>query len=270
MDTRKQHKHEAFGASDDEKTVLRPPPESLRARESIPVAPPSVHPASVPPASVRPASIRPASVRPRPHQEDAGVGPMLALIVAAMAVGFGAAAAWKQFLQTRGIPQREAEPTSMRTLIAMGCVFATAILAPPTYTLVTGNARGDVPVMSRETPVHLADQIERLQLSGNVAAPMDWADYLIYMSHGRLKPMIYGHIHLSRVETFEDYRRIFRGEQDWLETLQEHDIRYLLVSRGRFKHLVQLVGAESRASSGRLRIVYQDQNAILDELTAGT
>ncbi|HUE72610.1 MAG TPA: hypothetical protein VMP01_17120 [Pirellulaceae bacterium] len=158
------------------------------------------------------------------------------------------------------------EPAAMRTLIAMGCVFATAILAPPTYSLVTGNARGEVPVASRETPVHLADQIERLNLSGKVAAPMDWADYLIYTSQGRLKPLIYGHIHLSRVETFEDYRRIFRGEETWLRTLQNHDVRYLLVSRERFGQLAKLVSAESRAKAGRVRVVYHDQKAILAEL----
>ena len=157
----------------------------------------------------------------------------------------------------------------MRTLIAMGCVFAAAIIAPPTYSLVTGTARGDVPITSRDTPVHLADQIERLNLSGNMAAPMDWADYLIYTSRGRIKPMIYGHIHLSRAGTFEDYRRIFRGEEQWLETLREHDMRYVLVSRERFQQLARLVSAEARSKSGKLRIVYQDQKAILAELLPG-
>jgi hypothetical protein len=179
-----------------------------------------------------------------------------------------AAAAWKKFLDSRGASEPADEPASMRTLIAMGCVFATTIIAPPTYALVTGNARGGVPVSSQDTPVHLADQIERLGLSGNVAAPMDWSDYLIYTSQERLKPLIYGHIHLSRVETFEDYRRIFRGERDWLETLNKHDMRYLLVSRQRFKELARLVSAESRAKTGRLRIVYQDQKAIVAELMA--
>ncbi|MEX2025802.1 MAG: hypothetical protein WEH44_00855, partial [Pirellulaceae bacterium] len=177
-----------------------------------------------------------------------------------------AAAAWKKVLDSRGIGEPADDAAAMRTLIAMGCVFATAILAPPTYSLVTGNARGDVPVASQGTPVHLTDQIERLNLSGNVAAPMDWADYLIYTSQGRLKPLIYGHIHLSRVETFEDYRRIFRGEEGWLRTLQNHDVRYLLVSRERFQQLARLVSAESRGKAGRVRIVYQDQRAILAEL----
>ena len=176
------------------------------------------------------------------------------------------AAAWKTFRDGRGISDPADGPVAMRTLIAMGCVFATAIIAPPTYSLITSTARGEVPTTSRDTPVHLADQIERLNLQGNLAAPMDWADYLIYTSHGRMKPMIYGHVHLSQVESFEDYRRIFRGEEQWLELLRKHEMRYLIVSRERFQQLARLVSAESRAKSGRLRIVYQDQKAILAEL----
>jgi hypothetical protein len=177
-----------------------------------------------------------------------------------------AAAAWKKFLAGRELTEPADEPTSMRTLMAMGCVFATAIIAPPTYSLVTGTARGAVPVASQGTPVHLADQIERLNLSGKIATPMDWADYLIYTSQGRLKPLVYGHVHLSRVETFEDYRRIFRGDAEWLAALKKHEIEYLLVGRERFKQLAKLVSAESRAKGAQLRIVYQDQKAILAEL----
>lgn len=177
-----------------------------------------------------------------------------------------AAAAWKKFLASRGTSEPADEPTSMRTLMAMGCVFAAAIIAPPSYSLVTGTARGEVPVTSQSTPVHLADQIDRLSLAGNIAAPIDWADYLIFRSDGRLKPLIDGHVQLSSPQTFDDYRKIFRGDEQWLQILRNHDMRYLLVSRERFKQLASLISAESRAKTGHIRILYQDQRTVLAEL----
>ena len=122
---RVEERHEAFDASDDEKTMLRQQPESIRglversapnpansrpaSLHPAPSHPANSHPATSHPATSHPASnhpapsnhppsIHPASVRPRAKTEDAGVGPMLALIVAAMALGFGVAAAWKHRL----------------------------------------------------------------------------------------------------------------------------------------------------------------------------
>lgn len=176
------------------------------------------------------------------------------------------AAAWKRYLVDRATSEPLDEPAPMRTLIAMGCVFAAAIIAPPSYALVTGNSRSEVPVTVGDTPVHLADQVCRLNLAGNFAAPMDWADYLVWKSGGRMQPLIYGHVHLSRPETFQDYRQVFRGDEMWLHILKNHDIRYLLVSRERFRELASRVSAESRSPLGRVRIVYQDQRSILAEL----
>jgi hypothetical protein len=57
--------------------------------------------------------------------------------------------------------------------------------------------------------------------------------------------VIYGHIHLSSVATFEDCRRV------WVKirlALQNH-VRYLLVSRERFQRLAGVSAGESRVSN---------------------
>jgi hypothetical protein len=174
--------------------------------------------------------------------------------------------AWKQHRASRGAADETDEPAAMRTLIAMGCVFAAAIIAPPSYSLVTGRARGEAPISVRQAPIHLADQATRLNLAGSLAAPMDWADYFVWKTAGRVKPMIYSHVHLTRPETFADYQKIFRGEEVWLKLLHSHGIRYLVLSKERHKELAARVVAELRSGRPHLRIAYQDQRGMILEL----
>jgi hypothetical protein len=181
-----------------------------------------------------------------------------------------AAAAWSFYRkqQASGDDAEEIadEPTAMRTLLACGVAFMAAIFAPPTYSLVTGTSRGESPITVTETPVYIAAEAERRQLSGNFAAPMDWSDYLIWKSHARLKPMIYGHIHLAKMETFQDYQKVFTGDELWLQILANQKVRYLFVSKERNKELANRVLVEERMGLGRAAILYQDQRSILAEI----
>ncbi len=178
-----------------------------------------------------------------------------------------AASAWRKYRDEHGYaPEAADEPDSMRTLLAMGVVFATAIIAPPTYGLITGRERGEVPAMVRETPVHLADEAVRRGLAGNFAAPMDWADFLVWKTGEQLRPMIYGHIHLASMSTFEDYSKIYAGHELWLQVLHSQKVRYLFVSQDRNKELANLVLQESRANAGRVRLLYVDQRGLIAEI----
>ncbi len=179
-----------------------------------------------------------------------------------------AAAAWSHYRkQFNPAAEGEAdEATSMRTLLAMGVVFMAAIFAPPSYSLITGNARGEVPINVSQAPVYITDEALRRNLSGNFAAPMDWSDYLVWKTNARLKPMIYGHIHLAKLETFQDYQKVFTGDELWLQTLHNQKVRYLFVSKDRNKELTNRVLLEERSGTGRAAILYQDQRSILAEI----
>lgn len=174
------------------------------------------------------------------------------------------ASARNRFLLRRGDSQLSDRPAPMRTLIAVGCMFATVIVAPPSYALLTGECRGEAELSSSDTPVHLADQVRRLNLAGTTAAPLEWADYLIYQSQARLNPLIHGDVYLSTPEIRDDYRRIFQGDERWLEVLQSHSVRYLFLSKERHRALAANVAAAIRV--GALRIVYQDQRGMIVEL----
>jgi hypothetical protein len=178
-----------------------------------------------------------------------------------------AAAAWQAYRERAALPSPPAdEPTAMRTVLAMGVVFMTALVAPPSFAMVTGQARGEGPIMVNETPIYLADEVARRGLSGNIAAPMDWADFLIWKTDGRLKPLVYSHVHLTEANTWRDYESIVRGEDTWLNILRSHQMNYLVVSRARYPDLAKRVASVSRGEKPPLRIIYQDQRCILAEL----
>ncbi len=178
-----------------------------------------------------------------------------------------AAAVWQTYRdrhQRRQVPTDDG--TSMRTVLAMGVVFMTLLIAPPSFALVTGQARGDGKIMSRDTPLYLADELARRGLAGNVAAPMDWADYLVWKTDGRVRPLVYSHVHLTDSQTWHDYEAIFRGDRAWLDLLRDRRMQYLAVSRQRYPQLALLVAVENRSPQPRLRIIYQDQRCLLAEL----
>jgi hypothetical protein len=117
-----------------------------------------------------------------------------------------------------------------------------------------------------ETPLYVADEAVRRNLSGSIATPMDWADYLIWKTDGRLKPLVHSHVHLTEEQTWKDYEALYRGEEHWLEKLHQHKLQYVLVSRQRYPQLAKLVLLEDRTGPGRVRIIYQDQRCLLAEV----
>jgi hypothetical protein len=159
------------------------------------------------------------------------------------------------------------EPTSMRTVMALGFIFMTALVAPPTFSLVSGRARGEGVIMVADAPVYVADECVRRSLVGNIAAPPDWADYLIWKTDGQLRPLVHGHIHLADAATWRDFETIFRGDEGWLETLKVHQMQYVLVPRRRYSKLAKLVLTADRSGRGDLRIIYQDQRCLMAEVS---
>jgi hypothetical protein len=180
-----------------------------------------------------------------------------------------AAAAWDAYRRRQGGEAWQLasdEPTAMRTVLAMGVVFMTLLIAPPSYALVTGVPRGERPMMVREAPVYLASELARRELTGKIAAPMDWADFLIWKTGGNVHPLVYSHVHLTDVATWRDYQSLYLGEAAWLDILRKHQMQYLVVVRQRSPELARRVNEEHRRANGALRIIYQDQQCILAEL----
>src|SRR5262249_40663299 len=103
-----------------------------------------------------------------------------------------AAAAWRkhQADKTGQAIVYDDEPTAMRTVLAMGFAFMTILVAPPTFSIVSGRARGEGPIMVTDTPLYVADELVRRGITGNIATPMDWADFMIWKTDGRLRPLV--------------------------------------------------------------------------------
>jgi hypothetical protein len=180
-----------------------------------------------------------------------------------------AAAAWRKLKAARSgeLPADEDEPTAMRTVLAIGFVFMALIIAPPTFSIIAGYGRGEGPITVTDTPIYVAEEAVRRGLAGNIAAPMDFGDYLVWKTGGQLKPLVHSHVHLSEAGTWRDYEAIFRGDDDWLHTLQLYHMRYVLVQKQRHPNLLKAVLLADRAGKS-VRVIYQDQRCLLAEVLA--
>jgi hypothetical protein len=179
-----------------------------------------------------------------------------------------AAAAWRKYqADTTGetISDHD-EPTAMRSVLAMGFVFMAVLIAPPTFSIVSGHARGEGPIMVTDTPLYAADELNRRGLAGNIATPMDWADFVVWKTDGRLKPLVHSHVHLADMNTWRDYQTIFSGDAAWLDRLRAQHMQYILIPRKQYPTLARHVLVDDRGNKGNVRIMYQDQRCILAEI----
>jgi hypothetical protein len=177
------------------------------------------------------------------------------------------AAFWATHRERQELPaEAEDEPTAMWTLIAIGFLFMIAILAPPSYSIIAGRARGPAENLVTDTPIYIADEMTRRNLQGTFAAPMDWADYLIWESNGELKPLVYSHVHLTNKQTWDEYVRIFSADPTWLARLQQSKTRFLVVSKARNPELLKQVILADRNGKGQVWVFYQDQKSLIAEI----
>jgi hypothetical protein len=166
----------------------------------------------------------------------------------------------------RGFVSAEDEPTAMRTLMAIALVFTTLIVAPPTFSIISGNGRGEVPATVTETPVHVTDELVRRGANGKFFAPMDWADYILWRTDAQMKPLLYSHVHLSNGKVWNDYAQIFAADKSALDRLRANDIRYVVASRERTPQLMKLLLSADAAGDRQVRVIYRDQKSVIAEI----
>jgi hypothetical protein len=174
-----------------------------------------------------------------------------------------AAAAWKA---RYGEDESANQPTPMRTVLALGFVFMTLLVAPATNNLILNRPRGIGAIAGKDTPIYVADEIARRQLEGAFFAPMDWADYLVWAQPEGFRPLVYSHVHLLSPETWNDHQQLATGGDDWLALADKHHLKYLVISRERQNQLAGQAMKYARKANSRATVLYQDQKTVLIEL----
>ena len=199
-----------------------------------------------------------------------------------------AAAAWRAYWRDKSLPQNgshgtqpvgldedgiqplgsendqpQPRKTAGRTLLAAVIVLVALWWSPPVFGLISGHCRRAPDVLSPGTPRDLAEHIARRQLTGVIFAPVDWADYLLWRCSGTVEPMVYSHVHLSSVELWRDFLDLRNGSSDWLKLADRHGLKYLAIDRERNRKLAVLA-----RSSPRCRVLYEDRQGLLVELTS--
>jgi hypothetical protein len=140
------------------------------------------------------------------------------------------------------------------------------LMSPPTNHLLVGQPRGIGVVGSPDTPIYVADEIERRQLHGAFFAPMDWSDYIVWKQPSGFRPLAWSHVHLLTPEAWNDYQYISAGAPDWLARADAHGVRFLVISKQRQRQLAGSAMKYANQKDTRAAILYQDQKSLLVEL----
>jgi hypothetical protein len=173
--------------------------------------------------------------------------------------------AWRKWWPARS-PDQQRPPQAMTTVTAMGFVFMCLLLAPPSQSLISGRPRGIAATTSSDTPLFVAERLAQQKMQGRIYAPLDWADYLIWRGGQQIQPLVYSHVHLVHPDIFHQYQRISIGDRSWLQLARAQKLKYLVISRDRNRALLREVLLARQQESSQVRVVYQDQQAVIAEL----
>jgi hypothetical protein len=171
---------------------------------------------------------------------------------------------WESRFQREETP--EGEPNAMRAVLGVGFAFMVLLMAPPSNQLILGRERGIGAVADDGTPIYIADEIQRRELKGRFFSPMDWADYFVWTRGDGFRPLAYSHVHMLSPEVWAGYRAIGAGDPKWLSLADEHQLRYLVVSKKTNNKLAGLALQYSNQKHSRATLLYQDQHSLLFEL----
>jgi len=174
-----------------------------------------------------------------------------------------AAAAWRRVWLRRPSDEQE-DPAQAAASAVQRLVFAVVVVgcvvwwSPPTHAFLGGRSRAEASVLSSDTPRQVAEFMNHRGLKGRIFAPMDWADYLVWRTHGTVEPLVHSHVHLISPEVWQEFLAIDQGSSQWLPIAQRNEIRYLVLSRGRHQRLAAAVFAAAGC-----RLVYEDPQTLL-------
>lgn len=186
-------------------------------------------------------------------------------VVAALGVAFVAAVVrWsaasalrprsQQYSSDRALPPR-------RSLLAIAVVVAVLVWSPATHPLLTGHAASEIDLLSAQTPYFLADQMVRRHVAGRCLAPVDWADFLAWQTNGSVEPLVAAGYYAANDERRTAYDAVYKGDDVWLEAVDAHAVRWLVLDHAQHGRLYAAV-----VDHPRCRTRYLDQQAALIEV----
>ncbi|GAB6164785.1 hypothetical protein JCM19992_07850 [Thermostilla marina] len=137
-------------------------------------------------------------------------------------------------------------------------VVVVALWSPVTRTLWT--SAEPKAVFSKNTPLRVGKFVSDRELRGRFFAPVDWADYLLWICHGRMEPLVHSHVHMTPEPLWLAYLALERGDPGCEAALESYRVRYVVLDLARHRRLAdRLLGLPS----GRWRVVYRDEQALV-------
>ncbi len=107
-------------------------------------------------------------------------------------------------------------------------------------------------------PFEAIDWFRQQPFQGRVLAPIHWADYLSWLTHGRDKVFMDGRLMLYGEDIFKDYIQIYSGQKQALALLDQYRVQGIFV---RLKEDAAL--CPRLDDSGKWSLVYWDQLCLI-------
>lgn len=187
-----------------------------------------------------------------------------AVVAALGAVFVAAVVRWCAAYSLRPKSQQHNDDPALpprRSLLAIAVVVAVLVWSPATHPLLTGHAASEVDLLTAHTPYFLTDAMVRRHVVGRCLAPIDWADYLVWQTKGVVEPLVAAGYYAANDERRTAYDAAFQGDDAWLEAVDAHAVRWLVLDHAQHGRLYAAV-----VDHPRCRTRYLDQQAALIEV----
>ncbi len=130
--------------------------------------------------------------------------------------------------------------------------------SPPVHAWLTGHPRPPENILSKDTPEALAQFLLDRQIEGRIYAPMQWADYLVWRTEGKVVPLVHCHVHLIPPGVWEDFLALERASPQWVQLADKYPLDYLIVHRRENPHLAAVLERHPRSE-----VLWKDSQALL-------
>lgn len=92
---------------------------------------------------------------------------------------------------------------------------------------------------SASTPIEVSKPLMELEPQTLMFNTMEWGDYFIWKSRGKLPVFVNSHVHLIQEQVWRDYMSFIRQSEGWQERWDSYEFRVAVVQYRRHRELAQ-------------------------------
>jgi hypothetical protein len=174
--------------------------------------------------------------------------------LAACYVVLHGAAIWNRERSRPSLPARRVSWTAL----ALAVPLIALTVSPLGLYLLRGGQPEPRRVLSRGTPIGVAEYLNQNPPEGLIFNPYEWGDYLLWAGPPDLQVFVASHAHLVPQRVWQHYRHIIGSGAEWSELLSHYGINTVLLDKPRRGTMI----ARLRRNEG-WQVAYEDDRAVI-------